>query len=73
MPERPPVFPPIPPYPATAAVSARVAFILDTVMMYVATRVTHRASGPFGVIIPQRIERLVNGWLMKRRVSPSSR
>jgi len=50
-------------------VSARVAFILDTVMMYVATRVTRRPSTIFGVMIPARIENLVNGWLLRRRIA----
>jgi len=50
-------------------VSARVAFILDTVMMYVATRVTRRPSTIFGVMIPARIESLVNGWLLRRRIA----
>jgi hypothetical protein len=50
-------------------VSARVAFILDTVMMYVATRVTRRPSVGGGVMIPSRIENLVNGWLLRRRTA----
>ncbi len=63
------MFPPIPPYPATEGMSARFAFILDTVMMYVATRVVRRPSCVFGVMIPARIESLVNGWLMRRRIA----
>jgi hypothetical protein len=63
------MLPSTPPYPATEGLSVRVAFILTTVMTYVGARVFRKPFAPFGMIIPVRIENLINGWLLKRRTA----
>jgi hypothetical protein len=61
------MFPLLPPYPAAEGLAARVAFILRTAMVYVASRVRQPVPGLGPAIIPVRFEHLINGWLERRR------
>jgi hypothetical protein len=62
------MLPPLPPYPATDAFSVRVGYILNAMMVYLASRVVReKPSLPLGIRVPVRIENLINGWLLYRR------
>jgi hypothetical protein len=61
------MFPYLPPYPAAEGLAARVAFILQAAMVYVASRVRQTVPGMRGTLIPVRFERLINLWLEARK------
>jgi hypothetical protein len=61
------MLPYLPPYPAAEGVIARMAFILQAAMVYVASRVRQAVPGMGPAIIPVRFERLINLWLEARK------
>jgi hypothetical protein len=61
------MLPLFPPYPATEGLSARVAFVLNAALTYVATRMHRIVPGYGGVIIPAAMGNLIDGWVRRRR------